>query len=672
MKRARSRIILRAPSFAVAAATERLREHEPQHTAFNSPQELGAPRPDFGTWDSTNPNSPLNPPQTSRAPFLARSLRQSRETAKTHPALIRLLVATLVFCFLKPAPIPVIAAAAPPASRATLRVGMWTLWHDHEVVLTPAVAHSSTRFRSCERCAAAALRNSARIRAEGDAVTFATAGKTVHLDGAWLSGSSTLAAHSETVTLHDPVAITAHAGVLVIVVTLPIESYVERVVASESGPMDSLESLKALAIVVRTFALHEKHGHTEFDLCDSTHCQLLRWTGAGDRRAAAHGSTLATAGETLWFHGRRALAYFGKDCGGRTVSPEEIWPEAESVPYLPSRPDTYCVAGGGSEWASEVTHAELTAALAKGGLAEPGWQNLTVTRRGPSGRAVTLQLDHAEISVEDFQLAVGESLGWNRIPSTWFEVSRQGDMFDFHGRGWGHGVGLCQKGAAAMAAEGQTTREILAQYFPGAEPEDDMTGRAWQSFSGDGFILESLNGADAAFLPALNRARAEASERSGLHAAAPFTVRAFASTPAFRDATLAPGWVAAFTEGNWTGTQPLRTLALRQLLADTMRHEFLHALVEHEASPKAPLWLREGLVETWSDTAPTKSTLAKPRLAIDETNAALAHPASEAESEAAHRAAAWYAAQLLAHYGRAQVLEWLRSDVPAAIVAALR
>ncbi len=133
----------------------------------------------------------------------------------------------------------------------------------------------------------------------------------------------------------------------------------------------------------------------------------------------------------------------------------------------------------------------------------------------------------------------------------------------------------------------------------------------------------------------------------------PFTVRAFASTPAFREATLAPGWVAAFTEGDWIGTQPLRTLAARHLLAGTMRHEFLHALVEEQAGPHAPLWLREGLVEVWSeaggvaDPPHAEKPLPAPSLSIDAVDAALAHASTEAESEAAHRAAAWYAAQLL-------------------------
>jgi stage II sporulation protein D len=316
-----------------------------------------------------------------------------------------------------------------------------------------------------------------------------------------------------------------------------------------------------------------------------------------------------------------------------------------------------------------LTRAELTEAIAARGLARPGWHSLTVVRRGESGRAVTLRLDKTEISAEDFRLAVGEALGWNRIPSTWFEVSRQGDRFEFHGRGWGHGVGLCQKGAAAMAAQGHSAQQILEQYFPGAEAADEDTGQVWKSIAGDGFILESLDAADAAYLSDLARARAEASERSGLNVGTPLTVRAFATTGAFREATLAPGWVAAFTEGGWIGTQPLRTLAARRLLAGTMRHEFLHAMAEQQAGPHAPLWLREGLVEAWSEADGAAHN--PPALKIDAVDVALAHASTEAESESAHDAAAWYAAQLLARYGRAQVLEWLRSGLPAGAVASL-
>jgi stage II sporulation protein D len=554
---------------------------------------------------------------------------------------------------------------------------MWTLWHDREVAISPAGPDHKFTLRTCADCASLAFSEPAMIRANGNALTLTATGRKGNAARIWLTAPVTLTAHSESVTLRDPVAIAARAGVLVIVVTMPVESYVERVVASESGAADSAESMKALAIVVRSFALHEAHGHADFDLCDSTHCQLLRWGSNGERGALAHAATLATAGETLWFHGQRALAYFGKDCGGRTASPAEIWPHAKAVSYLPSQPDQFCTRDGGREWASEITRAELTSALAAHGLAAPGWQNITIARRGESGRAVTLRLDNTEVGADAFRLAVGESLGWNKIPSTWFEVSRQGDSFAFHGRGWGHGVGLCQKGAAAMALQGRTSREILQQYFPGTKAADEESGREWNEFAGDGFVLESLDASDAAHLPDLNRARAEAAERSGLHATAPYTVRAFASTPAFRQATLAPGWVAAFTEGDWIGTQPLRILAARQLLHDTMRHEFLHALVEQQAGPRAPLWLREGLVEVWSEQSGGANSRsagqsgAAPKLSPDAVNDGLAHAATEAESVAAHRAAGWYTAQLLTRYGRAQVLEWLKSGVPAGVVVTL-
>ncbi len=477
---------------------------------------------------------------------------------------------------------------------------MWTLWHDREVVLMPANADRGITLRTCAQCASHLLLQATSVRADSNTLTILSGKTALHSTAVWLSGTVKLQAHGETVTLHNPVTITACAGVLVIAVMLPVESYVERVVASESGSADSRESLQALAIVVRTFALHELHGHADYDLCDSTHCQLLHWSGNPTRQPAAHAATLATAGETLWFHGQRALAYFNKDCGGRTASPTEIWPRAHALPYLPSQTDRYCTASGGKEWASELTRTELTAALASAGVIAPGWQHLTVERRGESGRAVTLLLDTTQISAESFQLAVGQALGWSRIPSTWFEVSQQGDRFFFHGRGWGHGVGLCQKGAAAMAAQDRSAQQILQQYFPGAQSADEATGRAWQSFKGNGFSLESLDAADTGYLPQLARARAEAAQRSGLNAAEPVTVRAFASTPAFRDATLAPGWVAAFTEGDWIATQPLCTLAARHLLDKTMLHEFLHALVEMEAGPATPLWLREGLVEAWS------------------------------------------------------------------------
>ena len=553
------------------------------------------------------------------------------------------------------------------APRSTIRVGLWTLWRDQDATVTPKAESTLCR---CATCPARPL-TAIAVRAKDGGLTWTEQDGREHPSTELLlSGSYRLTAHGESLTLAWPLRITAHAGTLSLVATVPVERYVELVVAAESGAADGQESLKALAVVARSFALQPSHGHAGFDVCDSTHCQWVHWRSTPE----AHAATLATAGEVLWFHGSRAAAYFHQNCGGRTAAAEEVWPdraarEHGALGHLVSRADTYCQRAGSSEWSATLSRAELTQALAAAGLATPGWKNLTVAKRGESGRASVLLVGSAEIPAESFRLAVGRALGWNQIRSNWFEVAAEGDGFLFHGRGSGHGVGLCQAGAAEMAREGHGYREILAQYFPGATLGEETTGANWQSLNGQGFTLKTSEAADGAFLPALARALAEAESRSGLRPSSAITVRAYRSTPAFRDATLAPGWVAAFTEGDRIAVQPLGILAARKLLAGTLRHEFLHALVEERATSQTPLWMREGLVEVWSgDTLQER----KPALTQEQVEQNLAHPTSEAESDAAHRAAGWYAQQLLNRFGREQVLGWLRAGVPQSALTTLR
>jgi stage II sporulation protein D len=570
-----------------------------------------------------------------------------------------------------------------PHPAATLRIGLWTLWHDKEITISAASEGTAT-IRTCvesNACASTPLRQQLEIRATANRLALT---KERDAETVGLTGPVILSAHGESLTLAHPVRISARKGELILSVTLPVETYVERVVGSESGAADGLESLKALAIVIRSFALHQAHGHADYDLCDSTHCQLLHWASGSNRQSVAHAATLSTAGETLWYRGQRAEAWFHQNCGGRTASPSEVWPSTaqgrevlrKPMPWLASRTDSYCTANGAREWSANLSLADLTAALGAAGLVRPGWKTLTVAHRGESGRAVTLLIGAAEVSAEDFRLAVGRALGWNRILSNWFEVSVQGDQFIFHGRGSGHGVGLCQAGAAAMSALGRDSGQILAQYFPGAIAADEATGQQWQTVPSQGFALQTPGSSDALYLPQLSQALAEAETVSGLQPDAPITVRAFRSTTAFRDATLAPGWVAAFTEGNWIATQPLSTLAARKLLVPILRHEFLHALVEAQAASNTPLWLREGLVEAWADLPPTgsggvKSPGPPPALKLDEIDRALAHAATEAQSQAAHRAAARHAQRLLDRYGRAQVLDWLHFGLPPSAVSNL-
>ena len=595
-------------------------------------------------------------------------------------------LAVLLLAFAGPVTLNAQTPRTVTQSPATLRIGLWTLWHDKQLTVAP-VPNAAATLRLCPGCTPTPFNQDLLIRTAGAGLELPG---NRHATAITLSGTVRLVAHGETLALHNPLRVSSRNRELVLAVTLPIESYVERVVASESSPADSPESLKALAIVVRSFALHEPHGHADYDLCDSTHCQLLHWGANSGREAAAHAATLATAGETLWFHGKPAAAWFHQNCGGRTASPAEAWPDrsrgnhpdtpsVKTMPWLVSHTDPFCTANGAREWAADLTLADLTTALATQGLVRPGWTTLKVGRRGESGRAVTLFVGSTEISAEDFRLAVGRTMGWGHILSSWFEVSQQGDKFMFHGRGSGHGVGLCQAGAAVMGAQGHDSSQILSQYFPGAVAADENTGLEWQTMRGSGFVLETLEPSDSGRMAELAQALADAESRSDLAPAGPITVRAFRSVEGFRNATLAPGWVAAFTEGNWIGTQPLSTLAARKLMIPVLRHEFLHALVEGHAAPGTPLWLREGLVEALaeSDPANARSPGAAARngaaaLNLDQVNQALAHSATESQSEAAHRAAAWYAGRLLARFGRAQVVGWLHSGLPENAIATIR
>ena len=573
-----------------------------------------------------------------------------------------------------------VAAQAETVPRSTIRVGVWTLWHDHEAIVTPV---SGATLRECESCRAHSLQT-ITVRAKGAELTWTERNGQAHSATViLLAGSYRLDAHGESLRLAWPLRITAQHGALLLVATLPVESYVELAVAAESGAADSPESRKALAVVARGFALAPAHGHTGFDVCDLTHCQWVHWRTSRE----AHAAALATAGEVLWFHGTRAGVYFHQNCGGRTAAADEVWPGRaasgrEVRGLLVSRADPFCQRVGSSEWSATLSRVELTHALSASGLVAPGWTSLSVVQRGESGRATWLLVGESRIPAESFRLGVGRTLGWNRIRSNWFEVSAAADGFLFHGRGSGHGVGLCQAGAAEMAREGHGYREILAQYFPGSTLAEETTGSPWQSLSGQGFTLETSEAADAAFVPDLVHALAEAESHSGLTPRAAIAVRAYRSTPAFRNATLAPGWVAAFTEGDMIAVQPLRILSARKLLAGSLRHEFLHALVEEQATAQTPLWLREGLVEAWATAlqrelgAPSFRVFSDERVGNAMTpeliDQKLAHAATEAESEAAHRAAGWYAQQLLDRFGRAQVLEWLRDGVPQSVLLTLR
>jgi stage II sporulation protein D len=97
-------------------------------------------------------------------------------------------------------------------------------------------------------------------------------------------------------------------------------------------------------------------------------------------------------------------------------------------------------------------------------------ESITVTSRDRTGRVEFLNLEgetSRTVRGWDFKMIVGRALGWNVIKSSRFDVVRAGANFVFRGTGFGHGLGLCQEGAHALARRGATYLQILSHYFPG-------------------------------------------------------------------------------------------------------------------------------------------------------------------------------------------------------------
>ena len=249
--------------------------------------------------------------------------------------------------------------------------------------------------------------------------------------------------------------------------TLPLDTYVARVLAGEAARDSPPAALEALAITVRTFALANARRHRAdgFDLCDQTHCQVVRTATPATSRAA-----LATAGRVLVHDAAIASVFYSASCGGRSEIPSAVWPGADDPPYLPSHDDDAC--RGEPSWSAELRSSDLRRALRAAGFRGGALRDLRVASRNASGRVARLRLAGLkpdQISGQQLRVAVGRTLGWQHIKSTAFEIRRSGDVYRFTGRGSGHGVGLCVIGSARLAAEGRTTSDILSRYFPGLD-----------------------------------------------------------------------------------------------------------------------------------------------------------------------------------------------------------
>ncbi|MBI3297514.1 MAG: SpoIID/LytB domain-containing protein [Elusimicrobia bacterium] len=260
-------------------------------------------------------------------------------------------------------------------------------------------------------------------------------------------------------------------GTLTVVDELGLEEYLFGVLPHEMSPDWPLEALKAQAVVSRTFALNSlgKHEAAGFDLTDDTLSQV--YTGLTTESERVRQAVRATAGETLSWRGKPLRVYFHSTCGGHTSDPAEVWGGDSDAP-LAGVKDRWCKASPHYRWEAYFPRTDIVAALNRNGLTVAQLLDVREGRRGRAGWLKELRLKTeagwSRVSANQFR----RWLGTKDLKSVRFEAIRERRKgFDFEGRGYGHGVGLCQWGARGQAEAGRDYEQILALYFPGADLE---------------------------------------------------------------------------------------------------------------------------------------------------------------------------------------------------------
>ena len=269
-----------------------------------------------------------------------------------------------------------------------------------------------------------------------------------------------------------------------------MEDYLMSVISSEMKSSASIELLKAHSVISRSWLKarlkDHKAGHEHFDVCADDHCQ--RYQGltmaVGDDVCRAIDRTW---GQVLEYGGDICDTRYSKCCGGRTELFSTCWEDVD-LPYLQSVEDPFCDCENSSilsqvlndydlhtadfhDWTVQYTTDELSELVRTlTGIDFGTIVALEAVERGPSGRIKYLRITGTlREEVIGKELAIRKALSSSHLKSSAFEIEKSPDGFVLKGRGWGHGVGLCQIGAAAMAAQGYDYRQILSHYYVGAE-----------------------------------------------------------------------------------------------------------------------------------------------------------------------------------------------------------
>lgn len=252
---------------------------------------------------------------------------------------------------------------------------------------------------------------------------------------------------------------------LLVVNELPLEEYLVGLINCEISSAWPIESVKAQAVIARTYALNRKEArkkafyHLESTVIDQVYDGCL----IEDSRAKR--AVTETTGEVLTYKGAIIQAFYHSNCGGKTEASENVW--GASLSYLMGVECEYCLTSTTSGWEQTLSLRDCEEKVRAAGVKVTGLTDIRPGVRNGRGRLrnVVLVTSRGEVSLPGDQFR--KVIGYGVVKSTNFTVKVSNGEAVFSGIGNGHGVGLCQWGAKQRALEGFVYSEILTYYYPG-------------------------------------------------------------------------------------------------------------------------------------------------------------------------------------------------------------
>ena len=347
------------------------------------------------------------------------------------------------------------------------------------------------------------------FRPQEDAASFTLHGVTIGQKFHW--------ERQESQTFSGILKLVVDEDKIVAINILPVEDYLTSVISSEMKSSCSLEFLKAAAVISRSWLYaqmqrrqeragqpapfftfvkgegesirwYDREDHTIFDVCADDHCQRYQGITRANNPKVEE-AVNATRGQVLMYDGKICDTRFGKCCGGQTNEYQYCWENIE-VPYLRSVKDPYCNTSDKKilrqvlndydletrdfyEWTEELSQEEVHDRICKHLKMELGpIMGMEIVEKGPGGHISKLRIVGKDKSfIVGKELEIRRMLSTSTLKSSAFTVETKNvrggvpQRFVLHGRGWGHGVGLCQIGAAVMGEQGYSYKKILKHYY---------------------------------------------------------------------------------------------------------------------------------------------------------------------------------------------------------------